>query len=158
MKNQKPSPQQPGNAEPAPEAAIEIIATGITSEVATGITDQAATEARIEIAAHNAGADTPAPGIHILGRRMALAGLGIFSFGVDQLLSLFARATERGQMLEKDMQHKLADASEHSTETVSSTLASILNHLPGVRVAYQPPLVQPAQQDAAPAATPDGQG
>jgi hypothetical protein len=86
-----------------------------------------------------------------------LAGLGIVSFGVDQIQSLFARATERGQTMEEDMQHKLEGASERSTEAVSSTLASILNHLPGVRVAYKPLPSQPAQQDSASVAASDSQ-
>jgi hypothetical protein len=86
-----------------------------------------------------------------------MAGIGVVSFGVDQILSLFAHATERGQIMEEDMQHKLTSASERSTEAVSSTLASMLNHLPGVRVAYKPLANQPAQPDSAPAATSDTQ-
>ena len=94
------------------------------------------------------------------GRRVVLAGLGVVFFGVDQVQSLLTRATERGQVMEEDAQNLLADASERSTKVVSSALASVLNRLPGVRVAYLPPSEQPgkrADAPAAPAESPNGQ-
>ena len=158
MKNHKPSLQQPGSTEAAPEAGpeagpdavVEIIATGI---VATESATESSAESARKFVARNAKPAAPASSIHILGRRVVLAGLGVILFSVDQVQSLVVRATERGQMIEEDVQHKLAEASERSTAAVSSTLASLLNHLPGVRVTYKPLPDQPPKQDDAPAAS-----
>lgn len=89
-------------------------------------------------------------GAYTFGRHVVLAGLGVVFFGVDQAQSLFTRATERGQVMEEDMQHRLAFASERSTEAISSTLASIVNRLPGVRNAYKPVPHEPVPDEPVP--------
>lgn len=80
---------------------------------------------------------------YVVGRRVALAGLGVIFIGVDQVQGLFVRATKRGQLMEADMQREFAAASERSTEAMSTGLASLLNRFPGVRIAYKPPPDQP---------------
>ena len=149
MKNHKPSLQQPGSPDAGPDAGpdavVEIIATGIVAE--------SSAESAKKFVARNTKPVAPASSIRIFGRRVVLAGLGVILFGVDQVQSLVVHATERGQMIEEDVQHKIADASERSTAAVSSTLASLLNHLPGVRVTYKPLPAQPPKQDDAPAAS-----
>jgi hypothetical protein len=88
----------------------------------------------------------------LLGRQVVLTGVGMAFLGVDQVQALLKQAVERGEVAESDVQqtveelrHRLA---EGTTSAVSSELATLLNKLPGVSIAYKGSAA-PAQEPAA---------
>jgi hypothetical protein len=91
--------------------------------------------------------------LYLLGRRVVLVGVGTVALGVDQVQSLLQHAVERGELVQNDTQQRVdglhsritgeveavkKGTGERLTTTVSSGVASLLNHLPGVKVVAAP--------------------
>lgn len=89
-----------------------------------------------------------------LGHRVVRTSIGTVFLGVDQVTALFQRAAERGEIVEIDVQQTVdglrqratqtasnvrSGATTRSTAAVSSRVASLLNKLPGMSIAYKAP-------------------
>jgi polyhydroxyalkanoate synthesis regulator phasin len=79
----------------------------------------------------------------IVGRQVVLTGVGVAFLGADQIHTLLQQAVERGEVAETEAQQTIdglrRQLAEGTSSAISSPLASLLNKLPGVSIAYKSP-------------------
>ena len=79
----------------------------------------------------------------IVGRQVVLTGVGVAFLGADQIQTLLQQAVERGEVAETEAQQTIdglrRQLAEGTSSAISSPLASLLNKLPGVSIAYKSP-------------------
>jgi hypothetical protein len=95
-----------------------------------------------------------AAGAFALAHRAILTSLGTVSLSIEQVQSIFDRAAERGEQVETDTHRAIggmrkrvtegaasarSSASTRTAAAVSSSMASLLNKLPGVSLTYRGP-------------------
>lgn len=97
--------------------------------------DEAVIDLRNEVIVQGANA-------FLLGRRIVLTGIGLAFLGVDQIQAIVQHAVERGEIAEKDIQTRATDMRRNvvdgTTSAISTNVASVLNRIPGISVAYRP--------------------
>ena len=85
----------------------------------------------------------------LLGRQVVLTGVGLAFLGADQVQALLRQAVERGEVAESDVQQTVdglrRQLAEGTTSVISPQVAALLNKLPGVSIAYQPPAASAEQ-------------
>ena len=96
----------------------------------------------------------------LFGRQIVLTGVGLTFLGVDQVSALLRQAVERGEVAESDAQRQVdalrQKVADGTTSKLSSHVAALLNHVPGVRVTYSgPAATEESTNDAGPQASQD---